>query len=297
MTPKEKSYFLKLKEAIEMEFSKNCGAYGPIENWKGETITLFQEDLFMKTKGKVSEKWFYTYIKKPIEKLPRIDILNLLSQYVGYNNWNDFLNTSHLVTKNKSKRRKWRFGAMLLIPIVIICYALYPGTNQFDFQFIDEETNLPITKERLAIKVLQESESPLHFNSDSLGKFKYLTDKESITFIVSSPFYKPDTITRHISSNENKVIKLKIDDYALILHYYTNGNIKDWQQRKTDLEELIAADAKIYQVFNTNIGIEIYTKENFINKLMIPTSSLKNIVILKKEFKNGQISTLKFMVK
>lgn len=82
-----------------------------------------------------------------------------------------------------------------------------------------------------------------------------------------------------------------------MLHYYTNGNIKDWQKRKKELENLIDNKATIYQVFSNNMGIEIYTKEDFINKLLIPTSSLKNIRILKKEYKDRKIVTLKFMTK
>ena len=51
---------------------------------------MFQEDLFQEVKGKVSEKWFYTYFKNDAPKLPRIDMLNLLSSYVGFENWYAF---------------------------------------------------------------------------------------------------------------------------------------------------------------------------------------------------------------
>ena len=44
-------------------------------------------------KGSISEKWFYTHIKHEQEKLPRIDVLNLLAEYVGFRNWQAFVAT------------------------------------------------------------------------------------------------------------------------------------------------------------------------------------------------------------
>ena len=87
MTNQEHIYFEKLKEAITEVFNSNNGSSFKIQEWKGSMITSFQEDLFQKTKGRVSEKWFYTYCKKTPDKLPRIDTLNLLSVYSGYQSW------------------------------------------------------------------------------------------------------------------------------------------------------------------------------------------------------------------
>ena len=71
-----------------------------------------------------------------------------------------------------------------------------------------------------------------------------------------------------------------------MLDYYTNGNIKDWKKRKQQLQQLIAEKAQIYQLFPNNIGIEIYSKEDFIRTLTIPTRSLKHIKILDKKYSN-----------
>ena len=90
---------------MSTKFNRKFSSSQPISDWKGGTITAFQEDLFEKTKGRVSEKWFYTYCKNTPEKLPRIDILNLLSTYVGYLSWNDFKskNTTSFKKKNHLK--------------------------------------------------------------------------------------------------------------------------------------------------------------------------------------------------
>ena len=60
---------------------------------------------------------------------------------------------------------------------------------------------------------------------------------------------------------------------------------------------IIFNEAKIYRLFNNKINIEIYSKEEFIRMLTIPTNSLKRTEILEKEIKNGKITNLKFIVK
>ncbi|MGZ5188253.1 MAG: hypothetical protein ACXWB5_02320 [Kaistella sp.] len=73
-------------------------SFDEISKWKGIDIIYFQEDLRKKAKGNISEKSFYTYFKNsPVTKLPRIDMLNILSVYAGYVSWYDF-KKNHLFT-------------------------------------------------------------------------------------------------------------------------------------------------------------------------------------------------------
>ncbi len=296
MKPENKYYFTLLKQQISRVFLENNSASTTIEDWKGVDITAFQEDLFNKVKATISEKWFYTYIKNEPQKLPRIDILNILSKYVGFDNWTAFKNT-HSKSFNTSKRSTIKNYTLLLLLVPIIAILVYFGDtkNQFEFCFIDEDKN-EIISTVLDIKLLQKFESPIYIKTDSLGCFVYKTKEKLLKFVVQSPFYKTDTIIRSIDANSNATIKLQTDDYALMLHYYSNGNVKDWKKRKQQLKKLIADDAQIYQVFSQNIGVEIYSKDEFISKLTIPTSSLKNIKILDKTSKNGKIVKLKFMI-
>ena len=85
-------YFEQLKAEIQAEYLKNNSpSEEDISKWKGIDIIYFQEDLRKRAKGNISEKTFYTYFKTPnIDKLPRIDMLNLLSIYAGYESWFDF---------------------------------------------------------------------------------------------------------------------------------------------------------------------------------------------------------------
>ncbi len=298
MNPNDKHLFNLLKNSIASTFSKEYPTAGAIEAWKGAEIVAFQEDLFSKVKARVSEKWFYTYFKNDVHKLPRIDMLNLLSAYVGYTNWNEFRakNSSPVLLQGKKGATKKYRAFLLLIPLLAVAAFYWPGENNFHFCLVDEDKNEAITSV-VDVKILQQEQSPLYLKTDSLGCFTFQTKEKTIQFIVQSPYHKTDTIARHINTKNSPVVKLRTDDYALMLQYYSNGNKSDWKKRKQQLQQLIAEDAQIYQLYSQNLGIELYSKEEFINKLTVPTSSLKNIKILDKAYKNGKIIKLKFMVK
>lgn len=92
MTDLDLLHFEQLKTEVQARFLEG---YAPsdedISQWKGIDITYFQEDLLKRAKGSISEKSFYTYFKSsPVAKIPRIDLLNLLSLYCGYPSWYDF---------------------------------------------------------------------------------------------------------------------------------------------------------------------------------------------------------------
>ena len=78
----------KIAETMKMVYP---GIPDRIEEWKGQEIIDFQEELRSHVKEHISEKWFYTHMKSDTGKLPRIDILNFLRRYAGYVDWNDFI--------------------------------------------------------------------------------------------------------------------------------------------------------------------------------------------------------------
>lgn len=92
MTDLDLLHFEQLKKDVQAQYLKEyTPSYDDISKWKGIDIIYFQEDLRKKAKGNISEKSFYTYFKNsPVTKLPRIDMLNLLSIYTGYSSWYDF---------------------------------------------------------------------------------------------------------------------------------------------------------------------------------------------------------------
>lgn len=290
-------YFNLLKKAVAETFLAQNNASDQISNWKGDEIVLFQEDLFLKVKAKVSEKWFYTYFKNQPEKLPRIDMLNLLSQYVGKKNWNDFIAAHPEIKSDESGNKRFKYWWLVILPVLLLAYFLTKeNKNRFQFCFVDEEKSEAITNITLDIKVLLEGETPQYYKTDSLGCFNYETVSENIMFVVQSPYHKTDTIVRNYRSMEADEVKLATDDYALMLDYYSNGKVTDWQKRRTELGKLFDDNAIIYQMYSNSIGVEIYSKEEFINKLTTPTSTLKRMKILDRTYKDDKIVKLKFII-
>ena len=92
MSDTEFLHFQSLKKAVQDKYLEtHSPAYDDISKWKGIDIIYFQEDLRQKAKGNISEKTFYTYFKNNSqEKIPRIDMLNILSVYSGFNSWSEF---------------------------------------------------------------------------------------------------------------------------------------------------------------------------------------------------------------
>lgn len=92
MTDLDLLHFEQLKKDVQAQYLKeHSPSYDDISKWKGIDIIYFQEDLRKKAKGNISEKSFYTYFKSsPVTKLPRIDMLNLLSIYADYGSWYEF---------------------------------------------------------------------------------------------------------------------------------------------------------------------------------------------------------------
>ena len=283
------------------------GIKASISDWRGQDITDFQEDLLEKVNAHISEKWFYNHIKTENKSLPRIDVLNLLSKYVGYANWDDFVykNTDGKINiKSISKANQ----IFIILPLVVIfimsvLVLLFQFFNnrerEYSFDFYDSYTKEIIKNNRCEIKLLSDNESPIHYLSDSTGRVVLKTNKSVVTMLISAPYYKSDTIIRILKKFDRaQKISLQINDYALILHYFSEMNVDDWQKRRDYLVEIIDNGAIFYQVLNdkNKQGMALYNKTEFIDKLTMPTGSLKFIEILDTKFKNDKIVLVRFRI-
>ncbi|MBF8150316.1 hypothetical protein ITJ86_10450 [Winogradskyella sp. F6397] len=296
MVSNDLQLFNTLKELVIKTFLKKHNASKSVKDWSGNEIVLFQEDLFDSVKARVSEKWFYTYFKNDAEKLPRVDMLNLLSAYAGYKNWSDFKNSNHVAPNNKPKSLKLFIILPILILTLLTAIWLSNRSHNYSICFIDDIKGQPINSIRLDIKILNTDETPTYLKSNSNGCFNYSTNADYIKFVVQSPYHKTDTIVKSIKNIDHGNVKLNTDDYALMLDYYSNNNIIDWKAHRVNLEKIFSNDALIYQVYPNNIGIELFTKNEFINKLTTPTKSLKQMKILSKTYADGKIVKLKFII-
>lgn len=271
-----------------------------IADWKGQNIIDFQEELRFKQNEQISEKWFYTHMKSSNSKLPRIDILNILSRYAGYRSWDEFKlkNSDRVITSVTDKSNRVLYlvpliTLIILLVIYLITNSLY--TQEYTFCFYDSDTKEPIENNTIEISILAEDESPVNYLCNNEGCFKIKTTERIITFLVETPYYHNDTIVRTLNKfNRTENIKLKIDDYAVMIHYFSNSNVKDWLKRRENLDQMFSDSVKIFQVINGTVGMEIYNKWEFINKLTLPVNSLRDIEIIDAKYEGERICRLRF---
>ncbi len=299
MTISERKYFELLKlEISETMQAKYPGIPNSVADWKGQNIVDFQSDLQFKLNENISEKWFYTHMKSSHRKLPRIDILNILSRYSGYKNWEDFKAQKVLQPGTDKSNRVFYLIPLITLVVLTAFYFLTRSyyTNEYTFCFFNNDTKEAITNNMIEVSLLNDKESPVTYLCDSSGCFSLKTSKRIIRLAVKTPYFKTDTIVRSLSNfNTHENINLQVDDYALVIHYFSNSNVSDWLKRRDNLNEMISDSAKIFQVMEGTVGMEIYNKWEFINKLTMPTSSLRDIDIIDSQYKGEQITRLRFI--
>jgi hypothetical protein len=274
-----------------------------ISDWKGQDIINFQEDLLEKVNEHISEKWFYSHMKSENEKLPRIDMLNFLSRYVGYIDWRDFKykNREYILSEDQNNKPGktslyLKISGLLLLLVVSIVLVKFVGNKSYQFAFKDAHTKRSITDTLLEIIIMNENESPDYEKCDPPGYYNLKTKKEKVRFMVKSPYYETDTITRVLDKFEgSENIYLYPNDFAMMIHYFSATNVKDWEKRRDHLDRMISDSAFIYQFFDEGqVGMELYNKEEFIDKLSMPVNSLKNIEIMETIYTGRKISVLRF---
>ena len=117
--------------------------------------------------------------------------------------------------------------------------------------------------------------------------------------VVKAPYYLADTITRTVTKLDREgIIRLKADDNALMIHYFSMMKVDDWEKRKKRLEAMFDDAAMIYQVVNDReaTGMAIYNKQEFIDKMTMPSGSLKNIEVLGSQLRDNKIMVMKFRI-
>ena len=171
-----------------------------ISDWKGQTITDFQEDLRLRVNGQLSEKWFYTHMKGEGESLPRIDVLNMLSQYAGYINWHDSRHKKmSILPEVKGTHKPLSILVkipFLLISVMTLLFIIIKiiNTQNYRFTFIDTDTGEPVTDKNLRVEMLMGNESPINLLSDEKGIINVRTNKSQVRMVVKAPYYLTDTI-------------------------------------------------------------------------------------------------------
>jgi hypothetical protein len=303
----EKILFSLLKKEITATMMQSFPGIDPeISNWKGQEITDFQEELIKKINGQLSEKWFYTHMKGESESLPRIDVLNMLSQYAGYNSWQDFRYKKAGIIPGIKKPSNplnilLKIPLLMIFAIFLLLIVIKIFINQnYRFTFIDSDTGQPLLNSEIRAELLVENESPISYNSDEAGNIVVRAKKSKIKMIVRAPYYTTDTITRVIGRfKHTEQISLKPDYYALMITHFSLSDVNSWEKRREQLNRILNEDAIIYQFPEGSSGnaMAIYNKWEFIDKITTPSSVLRQIEILDCRYLNGKIVILRFRIK
>ena len=289
--------FQELKLKVLLNYQKQYPYFQG--NWKTfssqdiqNLIGLIEE----KSKHTISEKWIYTHLKPEINsKIPRKDMLNILSEFVGFSGWDEFVFEEKIVLEpivNSSKRRNWKLLLLLIFVISsLICILVFnkndvskTKTIELNNQFTNEKVNSD------EVKVFQVDDSvklELQLNE---GKVQVAnTDNKKSKLIIQSPFYQPKTV--EISQNSTKVvpkIDLKPDDYAMMLKAFMLSDIKDWQTRKEQLNKILSDDLEVIVMLKNDLGAEYFNKTEFSLKLIIPTDNVRKMKIINIEKDTNQ---------
>jgi len=277
-----------------------------ISNWKGQEITDFQEELIKKVNGQLSEKWFYTHMKTECESLPRIDVLNILSQYAGFSNWQDFKyrNMIHVLPAGKP-RKKMNFLIripVLFLAIMTLLYIILKMINiqNYQFTFIDSDTGVPVIDNNLRAEMLMENESPRSLKSDEKGSITVRTNKSEVNMIVKAPYYLTDTVERVLRKfKRNEQIIINPDYSALMISFFSKSDVNSWEKRREQLDGLFSEEAIIYQFPDNRAGnaMAIYNKWEFIDKITMPSSGMRQIEIVDNRYLDGKIVIMRFRIK
>jgi hypothetical protein len=81
-----------------------------------------------------------------------------------------------------------------------------------------------------------------------------------------------------------------------MIQYFSQTNVQAWQNSREQLERIISDNAMIFRLPDRKgvTGMELYNKREFIDKLSMPASSLRQIEIISSRYEKNQISIMRF---
>ncbi|MCI5057095.1 MAG: hypothetical protein MRY83_13360 [Flavobacteriales bacterium] len=267
-----------------------------IKRWTKKEIGFWQDDLQKKTGGRLSERWFYDHIKKDNRSnLPRIDALDLLCQYVGKENFDSYLSQQN-AGENKSLKKVVLIGAIILVGAIIFGFFSKSEKN-FELIFYQKNSMTPIEIGKHGIvEILSPENEPMILGVDS-NVISFSHSASKVLVVAKFPNYRVDTIEISNEFKDHRIF-LEPDDYSSILQMLSNRDLEDWEKRKVQMQKMIHMDAMIFQVSPiSGMAIDLLTREDFINQIMLPTSSSRSIEILHTEYENKKIVRMKFQRK
>ena len=276
---------------------------GTWKTFSSQDIQNLMELIEIKVKQTISEKWIYTHLKPETnDKLPRKDMLNILSQLVGFSGWEEYVFKHKVaiaepqlnVTKSNKNKLIWLAGLLVIIAISAFVFynLIYEKDNVHSLEVKDSYTNDKINMDDIKATIVNDSsEIPIEIINSELQ----IKTKDSIKVVINSPFYEQkEVIVTNTHPHPN--IVLEPNDYAMMLKGFMKSDIKDWQTRKEQLNKIFSDDLEVIVMLKNDLGAEYFNKEEFSEKLIIPSASLKKMKVLEiKNEANKQINFIRIL--
>ncbi|RAR75383.1 hypothetical protein [Flavobacterium aciduliphilum] len=301
MTELEK--FQELKHKVLLKYQEQYPFFQG--NWKtfsSQDIQNLIGLIEVQCKQSISEKWIYTHLKPETNhKIPRKDMLNILSEFVGFSGWDEFSFEEKIVqtienTSSEQSKTSKKWWLLLLVPLVVFWVFLNKKetashTIQLKNEFTKEQVN---SKEVKVFEVKDSVQKELEIHE---GKVQVSNaDEKPTKLVIKSPFYRSKTVVLNVNNSKTeppKSIDLKPDDYAMVLKAFMVSDIKDWKTRKEQLNKILSDDLEVIVMLKEDLGAEYFNKKEFSQKLIVPTPSLKKLQIV--EIKNDADNKIQFI--
>ena len=275
--------FFQLKNDVLLTYQKQYPYFeGTWKTFSSQDIQNLIDLIAVQVKQTVSEKWIYTHLKvETNDKLPRKDMLDILSQLVGYSGWDEYVfkwKQEVVPIAASPKRNNKVVFSIGFIGLFLIGFFSYRYLNREEVQtievknaFTEEQINSDEVK---AVMIENDIESPVEIIDSKIQ----ITAKDSTKIVLKSPYYKEKTIV--INKENTTPITLQPDDHAMILKGFMKSDIKDWQTRKEQLQKILADDLEVLVMLKNDLGIEYFNKQEFSEKLIVPSVSLKRMKVI-----------------
>lgn len=288
-------FFYQLKKSVLEQYQNSYPYFnGSWKSFSAQDILNLIDDIQLITKQSISEKWIYTHLKPETnQKLPRKDMLDILSVYVGKSGWDEFVFNGNIKENNNNFKLVFsnKIGILVLVFGVLIAGFFiwkFLSKEEQKLEFQNSFTKDSIAKEEVKAYVVEDTvEKQIDLNSSTFN-----IDKAT-KVVLKSPFYKPKVIT--ILPNEPIAkVELNPNDYAMMLKAFMKSDIKDWQTRKEQLNKILSDNLEVMVMLQNNLGAEYFNKQEFSQKVILPTASLKKLKIVElKQENDNKISFLR----
>ena len=275
--------FHRLKNDVLLTYQKQYPYFEG--NWKtfsSQDIQNLIDLIAVQVKQTVSEKWIYTHLKvETNDKLPRKDMLDILSQLVGYSGWDEYVFKwkQEVVPNVVQPKRNYNVVFSLgFIGLFLIGFFSYRYLNREEVQTIEVKnafTEEQINSEEVKVVMIENNvETPIEMVDSKIQ----ITTKDSAKIVLKSPYYKDKTIV--VGKENSNAITLQPDDYAMMLKGFMKSDIKDWETRKEQLQKILADDLEVLVMLKNDLGIEYFNKQEFSEKLIVPSVALKRMKVI-----------------